>query len=81
MIGGRDLIAEMIDRQVFSRVLNRFLARMGETERNVFVLRFWYCYSPGEIAKRYHLKKKTVYNMLYQMRREFEAEWKEENRI
>lgn len=77
IIGDRDPIAEVIDRQAFTEILNRFLDRLDEVERNVFVLRFWYCYSSGEIARRYHLKKKTVYNMLYQMRKEFQAMWLE----
>lgn len=77
MLGGEDTIANMIDRQAFTKIMNAFLGSLSPLERDIFVLRFWYFYKPSEIAEKYRMKEKTVYNMLYRLRKQFCVYWGE----
>ena len=78
MLGGEDEITRMIDRQSFVQRLNGFLGTLESLERSIFVLRFWYFKTPKEIARKFGLKEKTVYNTLYQLRIRFARYWKED---
>lgn len=78
MLGGEDEIEKMIDRQSFAQRLNGFLDTLGSLERSIFVLRFWYFKTPKEIARKFGMKEKTIYNILYQLRVRFARYWKEE---
>lgn len=78
MLGGKDETQEMVDRQVFTELLNTFLDGLTQRDRNIFVLRFWYFYDPQEIAEKYGMKEKAVYNVLYRLRRQFQEYWKEQ---
>lgn len=75
LIGGEDPIEEMLDRQSFVQRLNGFLGILDPCERNLFVLRFWYLKTPREIAEQFELREKTVYNMLYRLRKQFKEYW------
>ena len=48
--------------------LNTFLRALDEGERNVFVCRYWYCFSISDIAKRFSMKENTVKSMLKRTR-------------
>lgn len=75
MLGDEDPIEDMIDRQAFTQRLNRFLEALNPSERNMFVLRFWYLKTPREIAEQFELREKTVYNTLYRLRKQFREYW------
>lgn len=74
-----DPIENMISRQAFAERINTFLDRQSRMDRAIFILRFWYFYSPKEIAKQLGVGEKAVYNALYQLRKRFAAYWNPEN--
>ena len=71
-------IEEMIERQVFAERLNSFLSTLPAQQRNIFLRRFWFFETPAEIAKRYGLKEKAVYNRLFSLRKQFREFWEEQ---
>lgn len=77
MIGEDDPIAKMINEQAFAELVNGFLRTLERRERNIFVLRFWFFCAPKEIAERYGMKEKVVYNLLYRLRMRFQEYWKQ----
>lgn len=59
--------AEMIGMEL-SESINRFLGTVSETERSVFLCRYWYLDSVSEIAKRTGFSGNRVAAMLYRLR-------------
>lgn len=51
-------------------VINRFLYAQTKTRRNIFVLRYWYLYSIGDIADLYGSSESKVKSLLFRMRNE-----------
>lgn len=52
-----------------SGVLNRFVRELPQTERNVFVCRYWYMDSIQDIGKRYGFSQSKVKSMLSRTRK------------
>lgn len=50
------------------RSLNRFLGSLPETERNVFVCRYWYLDPIADIGNRFGFSKSKVTSMLHRTR-------------
>lgn len=50
------------------RSLNRFLGGLPDTERNIFVCRYWYLDSTEDIASRFGFSKSKVTSMLHRTR-------------
>ena len=48
--------------------LNAFLRTLDDDERNVFVCRYWYCFSISDISTRFSVKENTVKSMLRRTR-------------
>lgn len=46
------------------RAFNAFLAKRPETERNLFVARYWYGLSIADISEKFGIKKNTVVSKL-----------------
>ena len=61
------------ERSVLSRELaqtvNGFLGRLGQTERNVFLCRYWYFDSVPEIAENFRFTQSKVKSMLFRTRK------------
>lgn len=55
-------------RKELCRGLNRALAALSETERSVFVCRYWYLDAPQTIADNFGFTKSKVVNLLYRTR-------------
>ena len=55
-------------RKELVRCLNRFLGTLPETERNVFVCRYWYLDSIEEIALRFGFSESKTASMLHRIR-------------
>ena len=53
--------------------INRFLASLGERERDVFLRRYFYCEEPAEIALRYGLRRGNVNTILCRTRAKLRA--------
>lgn len=63
--GGRDPVTERV---ILKDVLNRFLEELDESSRNIFVSRYFYLNSPGEIAEKYRVTENNVYVILHRAR-------------
>ena len=57
-----------VDRKELLRYLNRFLDALPETQRKVFVCRYWYLESIPEIAARFGFSESKVTAMLHRLR-------------
>ena len=58
--------------------LNRFLATLKDTERSVFLCRYWYLDSTEEIAEKSGFTVSKVKSMLYRIRKRLYAQLQEE---
>lgn len=67
-VSGEPGIEETEIQKETAALLNRFLDRLPETERNVFLRRYWYMESVAEIAKCFGLSQARVSTMLFRTR-------------
>ncbi len=56
----RDSVEEQLDRRELEELINQFLGKLTKTNRKMFMLRYWYCYSVREIALRLGTSENTV---------------------
>jgi len=59
-------------------LLNRFVRELPETERKVFVCRYWYLEPVKAIAKRFGFSESKVKSMLFRIRNKLKAELEKE---
>ena len=57
-----------LEKQELTRIMNDFLRKLPQTERQVFVCRYWYFNSVGDIAKRFGFSQSKVKSMLARTR-------------
>jgi len=69
---------EDLDGEIIIETLNRFLARLPEKQRNVFVRRYWHLRSIEEIAGDYELTATNVKQILFRSRNRLKKELKKE---
>lgn len=60
------------------RQVRDFLARLSDTERRVFVCRYWYLDSTADIGKRFGFSESKVSSMLHRIRGRLEKHLKRE---
>ncbi len=60
------------------RALRAFLDTLPETERRVFLRRYWYLDSTREICQRYGFSESKVKSMLHRVRRKLHAQLEQE---
>lgn len=58
-----------LERKQLARVFNRFLAELPETERRVFLCRYWYLDSVATIAGYFGFTESKVTSMLHRTRK------------
>lgn len=76
-IAGSSHAEDSIRKREFQEALNRFLEGLGETERKIFVSRYWYLRSVKFISEKTGLSESNVKTMLFRTReklRKFLAE-------
>ena len=73
----RGMEAEITSREL-TRVLNGFLASLSETERNVFLCRYWYMDTIETIAKITRFSQSKVTSMLHRTRGKLRKKLEEE---
>lgn len=71
-------VEKNIDEKFLVSLLEEFLKAQKETNRNIFVRRYWYCESVSQIAKDFSLKESTVTSMLYRMRQKLKEKLEKE---
>lgn len=59
---------DVLERKELLRALNRFLADLPETERKLFVCRYWYLESIHSLEVRFGFSESKVKSMLYRTR-------------
>lgn len=57
-----------VEAKALTEILNRFLRELPDTERRVFVRRYWYISSVEEIAKQFGFSQSKVKSMLFRTR-------------
>ncbi len=71
-------VGDAVEEEELSRAISRFLWSVGETKRNVFIRRYWYCDSVPSICARYGFGKSKVLMMLKRTRDDLAAYLKKE---
>lgn len=72
---------EVVSADELEDAIRRFLGCCGETERNVFLRRYFYFDSTKEIASRYSMRESNILNILSRARKKLEHFLKEEGLI
>lgn len=67
-ISGEDSVEKEYLRKEFAETLNRFLEKLSEVERKVFLCRYWYMDSIEDIADRFGFTESKVASMLHRTR-------------
>ena len=74
---GTDMEAE-ITRRELTRIFNKFLESLPETERNVFLCRYWYLDAIDDIARSTGFSRSKVTSMLHRTRGKLRRKLSEE---
>lgn len=67
--GVEDALAE----KELTRLLNSFIRSLPQTERKIFLCRYWYLESVKEIGKRFGFSESKVKSMLFRTRKKLRA--------
>ncbi len=62
-------------------ILNRFVASLPETERRVFLCRYWYLDSVDTISRNFHFSTSKVKSMLYRTRGKLLSQLRQEEAL
>lgn len=76
-----DTVEEAFDRRELSRSVNAFLAGLTDTERNVFLCRYWYLDSVKEIAAFFGFSESKVASMLLRLRKRLRTHLEKEGHL
>lgn len=72
-VSGTGTVEGEIHRKELAALLNGFLGNLSETERNIFLRRYWYLDSISAIAKQYGFSESKVTSMLHRIRKKLHA--------
>lgn len=75
---GDQTVEKALERKQLARLVNRFLDSLPETERRVFLCRYWYLDSAESIAGYFGFSTSKVYSMLHRTRGKLRAELQKE---
>ena len=78
LISSQD-IEEEVSEQELANEIDLFLDSISDTERNVFVRRYWYMQSIVEIAEAHNFSESKVKSMLFRIRKKLFMRLKKEN--
>ena len=70
IVSGREDVCSEVERQELVRELNVFLSALSAKKRAIFLQRYWYAHSVGDIAARWGVKETAVSMTLHRLRRE-----------
>ena len=68
-ISGEDSVEREYLKKEFAMTMNRFLEKLPETERKVFLCRYWYMETIEEISNRFGFSESKVVSMLHRTRK------------
>ena len=67
-------VEEAVEEQVLAAAISRFLAALPETERDVFVCRYWFLTPVAELARRFGFSESKTKSMLFRTREKLKKE-------
>lgn len=67
-VSGEETVEGEYNRRELRRSLNKFLGTLTETERNVFLCRYWYLDSVAQVAQMFGFSESKVKSMLFRIR-------------
>lgn len=67
-ISGNSDVEMEYERQELLELINRFLKTLPDTERRIFICRYWYLDSISDISKQFDFSQSKVSSMLYRTR-------------
>ncbi len=62
-------VAETADARALARIINEFTVSLPETQRRIFLCRYWYFDPVADIAARFGFSEAKVTSMLYRLRK------------
>ncbi len=68
-VAGSQNVESEIERKELAELINHFLDSLPDTERQVFLSRYWYMDSIQEIARKFGFSQSKVMSMLYRLRK------------
>lgn len=74
-------VEKTVEQKEITLALDKFLGRLSVRKRKVFVLRYWYCLSIGEIAAKTGERENTVAVTLSRLRQKLYEHFKKEGLI
>lgn len=77
-ISSPDDMQQTIEVKELSNAINNFLSTLPETERNVFVCRYWFLASITEISEKFSFSQSKTKSMLFRTRKKLYDYLKEE---
>lgn len=80
-VSGRESAEDTAIRKEILASVNRFLGTLKDTERSVFLCRYWYLDSTEEIAEKSGFTVSKVKSMLYRIRKRLYAQLQEEGLV
>lgn len=72
-------IDKVIERKQFVRVLNRFLDSLPDTDRKIFLCRYWYMDSVSAIAGYFGFSQSKITSILFRTRKKLRAVLEQED--
>ncbi len=67
-VSGKESIEDTVVRKELLAGVNRFLGQIPDTERRVFLCRYWYMASVADISQRFGFSQSKVTSMLHRTR-------------
>ncbi len=77
-VSGEESVEREFLKKEFAQKINRFLGELPETERRVFLCRYWYMDSVKEIAERFGYSESKTASMLHRTRGKLQKMLKKE---
>lgn len=72
-VSGEETPETAVESKHIVGVINRFLAVLPETQRSIFLRRYWYVTPIEEIAETYGMSRSKVTSMLFRQRKQLRA--------
>ena len=70
VVSGGETVWDEMERRELLREINAFLQRLDAKKRDIFLRRYWYACSVGDIAARWRMKETAVSMILHRLRRD-----------
>ncbi len=61
-------VEHMVEHKLLSEVIKDFVKKLPDTERSIFICRYWYMDSIEDICKQFHFSQSKVKSMLLRTR-------------